>query len=30
MLIDKGDHPDTGPWAYDGLIQMPMAMKQLS
>ncbi len=29
MLIDRGDHPDTGPWVYDGLLQMPLAMKQL-
>ncbi len=25
---DKGDHPDTGPWVCDGLIQMHTAMKQ--
>ncbi len=29
MLIDKGDHPDTGPWVCDGFLQMPLAMKQL-
>ncbi len=29
VLINRGDHPDTGPWVCDGLIQMPIAMKQL-
>ncbi len=29
MLIDRGDHPDTEPWVCDGLLQMPLAMKQL-
>ncbi len=29
VLIDRGDHPNTGPWVCDGLIQMHIAMKQL-
>ena len=29
MLIDRGDHPDTGPRVCDVLIQMPIAVKQL-
>ncbi len=29
VLIDRGDQPNTGPRVRDGLIQMPIAMKQL-
>ncbi len=29
-VIDRGDHPGTGPWVCDGLKQMHMAMKQQS
>ena len=27
-VTGRGDHPDTGPWVCDGLIQMHIAMKQ--
>ena len=29
-VSDRGDHPGTGPWVCDGLMQMHMAMKQHS
>ncbi len=28
-MTDRGDHPGTGPWVCDGLMQMHMAMKHL-
>ncbi len=29
-VTDRGDHPGTGPWDCDGLMQMHMALKQHS
>ena len=29
-VTDRGDHPGTGQWVCDGLVQMHMAMKQHS
>ena len=29
VLIDRGDHPNTGPYVFNVLLQMTLAMKQL-